>query len=334
MAGCARTCVLWLLGWAAAAVGFYVYFREFGILDPQIYWASGAAGLCVTLAGGYLIGIFTASRERKTLLEASIGTPPADGKWVAVSGHIHALSPLRAPLSGASVVYYEYRMSYWVRSGKSSSQVSLYDGKALTPSTIATRQGSVRLLAVPALDLPNEDIATQTAFENAQRYIESTQFQTSDTPKEKRVRMEDESTDDDGSFRRDDYHPPSSGQSLRDCVFQEKVVKQNEMICAFGIYSQQRGGIIPHPNWAKQTRIMRGDDLSVARQLRNRMLKYALGAVIFAAIAFGITKLYVRHAPHSSPRPSVASGGGKERSDPKRVLNEILLLVSNNAYTL
>jgi hypothetical protein len=297
MAGCARTCILWLLGWAAAAAGFYVYFREFGILDPQIYWASGGAGLCVTLAGGYLIGIFTASRERRTLLEASIGTPPADGKWVAVSGPIHALNPLRAPLSGTSVVYYEYRMSYWVRSGKSSSQISLYDGKALTPSTIATRQGSVRLLAVPALDLWNEDLSRQTALENAQRYIESTQFQTRETPKDKRVRMEDESADDDGSFRRDDYHPSSSAPPLADCVFQEKVVKQNEMICAFGIYSQQRGGIIPHPNWAKQTRIMRGDAMSVANQLRNRMIKYAIGAVIFGAIAFGITKLYVRHAP-------------------------------------
>jgi hypothetical protein len=308
MAGCARTCVLWLLGWAGAAAAFYAYFRDFGILEPQIYWASGGAGLCVAIAVSYLAGIVNSFRERATLLEASVGaTTPEDGKWVAVSGHIHALNPLRSPLSATNAVAYEYKISRMVRSGKSgSSEISLYDGKALVPSTIATRYGTVRLLSVPTFDVKPEDLADETAIANAQRYIESTQFQTRQTPKDKRVGMEQESTDDDGNFRRDDYYPPEYEIDLTACMFSEKVIRQNEAVCAFGLYSRHRGGIIPHPNWAKQTRIMRGDASTVAGQLRSRMIKYAIGLVIVSAIIFGITKAYTHYA--GLHRDQMASG--------------------------
>lgn len=302
MSGCARTCVLWLLGWAGAAAAFYVYLREFGFLEPGIYWASGGAGLCVTLAVGYIIGIITAARERSTLLEANIGTSPTDGKWVAVSGHIHALSPLRAPLSGATVVLYEYKISRVVRGQKGSSEVALYEGKALAPSTIATRQGTIRLLAVPALDVEAEALAHRDALANAERYIAATTFETSDTPKERRSKLEDEWTDDDGNYRRDKYYPPAYDASvdLNACRFHEKVIRQNEVICAFGLYSQQRGGLIPHTNWAKQMRIMRGDVQTVAGQLRSRMIKYAIGVIVFAAIAYGAVRLYEYHARKAS----------------------------------
>jgi hypothetical protein len=297
MAGCARTCVLWLLGWAGAAAAFYVYFRGFGILEPHIYWASGGAGLCVAIAVSYVVGIVNSFRERSMLLEASVGATPDDGKWVAVSGHIHALSPLRSPLSATSAAVYEYKISRMVRSGKSgSSEISLYDGKALVPSTIATRHGTVRLLSVPTLDVKPEDLSDQVARANAQRYIEATQFQTRRTPKDKRVGVEQESTDEDGNFRRDDYYPPESEVDLAACMFSEKVIRQNEAVCAFGLYSRQRGGLIPHPNWAKQTRIMRGDATTVAGQLRGRMIKYAIGLIIVSAIVYGIVKAYTHYA--------------------------------------
>jgi hypothetical protein len=303
MSGCGRTCILWLLGWAAAAAAFYGYLRRFGVSEPALYLASVGAGLCVAIAASYVLGVIRAARERAALLAAMTGDAPRDGEWAAVAGHIRASSPLRAPLSGESVVAYEYKISKMMGSGKSRSERIFYHGKALTPSTISSRQGTIRLLAVPMMDLRRTEIDAAVAVANAARYIDATTFETTLTPKEEKTTLDHEWTDDDGSFRVD-KQPNDLEVDLASCDMEEKSVRQGEMVCAFGLYSQQRGGLIPHPNWAKHVRIMRGDAADGARQLRNRMIKFAIGIAIFAAAAYGITRLYEIEA-----RNTMASGG-------------------------
>src|SRR6185503_7414423 len=102
MKGCARTCVLWIIGVAAASAAFYVYLRRFGWIEPGIYWASGGAGVCLGIAVSYIGGIWNTWRERNTLLAAMSGERPADGQWTAVSGPISSREPLTAPFSGVS----------------------------------------------------------------------------------------------------------------------------------------------------------------------------------------------------------------------------------------
>ena len=99
-------------------------------------------------------------------------------------------------------------------------------------------------------------------------------------------------TDDDGMFRVDKGGMADVEVDLADCTLSERHIKQGETVCAFGLYSAARGGLIPHPNWAKQARLMRGDVTAVAAQLRTRMIKYVFGIVIFGGAAFGIVKLY------------------------------------------
>lgn len=293
MKGCARSCLLLLLGWGAAAYAFYYYFVSLRDFGPPMYWGSAAAGLFVVAAIGYALGIGTAYRERKMLLEAMAGTPPADGQWTAVSGTIQSTSPLTAPISGAKVVAYEYKIHRDERHGKNSSEVVYYDGKALAPSTIATRQGSVRLLSVPAFnDVEAEQVPWSEAVERATKYLAETTFTMYDTAKNRRGRLEEEWTDDDGNFRQDKQHfarEVDLGDRFR---FEEKHVKQGEQVCAFGLYSRQRGGLIPHPNWARQTRLVRGDAPKVAEQLRSRMIKYFIGVVIFSGLTYSIVALY------------------------------------------
>ncbi len=298
MKGCARTCLLQLLGWGVASCVFFYYLRDLSeLVTPPLYWASIGAGLCVVLSIGYAWAIVGHLGERKMLLDAASGTQPPDGKWVAVSGRIQSMHSLRGPLTGEDVVAYEYKISRMERSGKSSSQVTYYDGKGLVPSTIATRNGSIKLLAVPTFDTPAATFTRyQETVERARQYLESTPFQTRSTPKDARVGMEEEQTDDDGNFRVDNRRFDSD-IDLDGCIFEEKHVKQNEAVSAFGLYSQQRGGLIPHPNWAKQTRLMRGDADQVARQLSSRVIKYVIGAVLFAAAAYGIVKLYAANVP-------------------------------------
>ena len=292
MKGCARTCLLGLLFFLAASGAFYLYLRGFGVLDPQIWWASGGAGLCVSLVISYALAIETVSRERRMLLGAMVGQPPQDGKWVAVSGPIRSLNPLRTPITGVSAIAYSYEMYRMERSGKNTSKVTYYEGKALTPSTIASKQGAIRLLAVPTLDVPSEDPEGQLARSNATQYVQTTTF-------EKSTRQpfgtDKEAEDDDGMYRVD---KKSSDREVdvADLRLEEKHIKQGETVCAFGLYSAQRGGLVPHPNWSKPVRLMRGDANAVADQLRNRMIRYSIGIVFFSAATFGIVKLYQRAA--------------------------------------
>jgi hypothetical protein len=258
-----------------------------------MYWASLGAGLCVVAAIGYALGIGTAYRERKLLLDAMAGTPPPDGQWAAVSGTIHSMAPLTAPISGKDAVAYEYKIYRSERSGRNTSTVTYFDGKALAPSTIASRHGSVRLLAVPSLeDIPVEDVTWTESLEHAKEYVAQTQFELIEPGKERRGKLEDEWTDDDGQYRIDRRHPTQDVDLSDDFRFEEKRIGQGEQVCAFGLYSRQRGGLIPHPNWAKHTRVMRGDAMSVAAQLRSRMIKYVAGILVFSAIAYGIVRLY------------------------------------------
>ncbi|HVE69823.1 MAG TPA: hypothetical protein VNI54_00535 [Thermoanaerobaculia bacterium] len=290
MKGCARTCLLWLVGWAAAAYAFYNYFVKIRDFGPPMYWASVIAGLCVAMAVGYVIGIGQAWRERKMLLDAMGGTPPPDGKWAAVAGTIHSISPITAPISGEESVTYEYKIYRTEGRGKSSTQVTYFDGKALTPCTIATRSGSVRLLSVPAFqDIELSEVPWQEAVEKATGYVRRTEFRMRDQDKNS---VDEESTDDDGSYRRDRRHSADDVDLRDDFRFEEKRIANGEQVCAFGLFSRQRGGLIPHPNWANQTRLMRGNAIKVADKLRARMIKYAVGIVVVSAIAYGIVRLY------------------------------------------
>lgn len=293
MKGCARSCLLLLLGWGAAAYAFYTYFISLRNFGPPMYWASAAAGLFVVAAIASVVAIGTAHRERKMLLDAVAGTPPADGQWVGVSGTIQSLSPLTAPLTGQRAVAYEYKISRDERLGKSTSEVVYYDGKALAPCTIATRQGSVRLLSVPDFTgLEAEPLLSSAAMERATDYIRQTPFTIYETSKKRRTRLEEEWTDDDGQYRHDRQHYTREVDLADRFRFQEKHIQQGEQVCAFGLYSIQRGGLIPHPNWARQTRVLRGDPSKVADQLRGKMIKSVVTAVVFSALVYAIVWLY------------------------------------------
>lgn len=293
MKGCARSCLLLLLGWGAVAYAFYRYFVSLRDFGSPMYWGSAVAGLLVVGAIGYLAGIGIAYRERKMLLDAMAGTPPADGRWAGISGTIQSTSPLTAPISGERVVAYEYKVHRDQRVGKTMSEIVYYTGKALAPSTIATRQGSVRLLSLPAFtELEAESIAASEAVRRAKAYVASTPFTIYDTSTKRRTRLEEEWTDDDGQYRNDRRYGTGDVDLDDGFRFEEKHIKQGEQVCAFGLYSRERGGLIPHPNWAKHTRLMRGDVSQVAGQLRRRMINYFIVSIVCGVLVYGIVRLY------------------------------------------
>jgi hypothetical protein len=285
MKGCARSCLTGLFGLFAAIGAFHLWFRTLGLENdtpqPGSIVAGVLAALCFSLlwsAGGVL-------RHRGLLLGALSGVAPLDGKWAGLSGTIRSSSPLTSPISRTSAVAFKYRIHQTVGSGKQRHQVSHYEGTALAASTISTNLGSYRLLAVPNFDLSSSEVEASTARRNAEAYIAATRFETRKTAKEHRQTVLKEWTDDDGVFRRD--RKGTDTVDLDSCRFDEQIIAQGEQICVLGLYSQARGGIIPDPNWAHQTQVIRGDGEAGVRRLGSRALKYAIAGLIFgAAVAF------------------------------------------------
>lgn len=279
MKGCARGCITGILGLAAAIGAFHFWFQALGLEKGAPDLGSVMAGSFTTLSIWMFWSVGDVLRDRALLRGAVAGVPPVDGKWAGFSGAIRSPSPLTSPMSRTSAVAYNYRIREhkWVR----------YEGMALAASTISTRLGSYRLLAVPFLDISSPAVDADAARPNVLAYIAATRFETLETPVSDRQTAQMEWTDDDGAFRRD-----TKGNdviNLSRCLFTEHVVAQGEQVCLLGLYSQARGGIIPDPNWAQRTQLFRGDGEGGIRQLSSRARNYILTALVFAAAAAGIS---------------------------------------------
>ena len=74
------------------------------------------------------------------------------------------------------------------------------------------------------------------------------------------------------------------------------IVPPGEKVCVSGLFSEGKGGIVPHANWARTARIMKGDGGDVQRQLGRRIVRYAVGGVVSAAAAAGILAMFIAHA--------------------------------------
>jgi hypothetical protein len=292
MIGIVRTCVIALLGWVAAGVALHLYLTSAGVPSRSAIPGAVGASFCLVIAVNYVIAVYEAIRERTLLAGAISGAPLADGKWVAVLGPIRSRQSLRAPISGVECVAYEYRI--WREEPAphgGTREVTVYDGNALSLSTITSPQGPIQLLAVPRLDMPPQSIDVDDALENALAFIKATPFETPDTPKEKRTSAEQESLDDDGVFRKDRRH--TTADPLR-CHYEERSIIQGETVCAFGRYSRARAALVPHPNFAERARVMRGDAIRTGDQLRQLAKSHAYVAIGFALAAYGIVLLYTK----------------------------------------
>jgi len=294
MKGCARSCLTGLLGLGVAIAAFFLLFRQFGPDREDIVPAAAVAGFLTTLSISFLWSARGVLRDRGLIRDAIAGQPPVDGKWAGLSGVIRSSSPIAAPISGKSAVAFKYTISQSVGSGKSAHVVSHYEGMALAAPKISTSAGTYWLLAVPTFDMETSDVEKSDALRNAAAYIAATRFETTATPKEERQTLEKEWTDDDGVFRRDRKGTDEADLTL--CRFDEQMIAQGEQVCILGLYSAARGGIIPDPNWANQTRVIKGDGESGVEQLGARARRYVIGALISGAIPAAIVWAYISRA--------------------------------------
>jgi len=283
MQGCRRACLAQLALWGGLAAAFFFYARSVGHAGREIWPVSIGVALLTAMALLFGSSAFTAIGEQRMLTRK-----PVDGKWTAVCGEIRSSAPARAPLSGELVAAYEYAIERYERIGRSSSRIPYFYGKALTASTI----GTVRLLAVPALDVEAAAIEKSRAVANARAYLRTVTFADRSTGAKRTAALEREWADDDGVYRIDNCAAAAEIDDTFD--FEERHVRQGESVCAFGVYSSSRFALVPDEKWGRPTRLARGTAAALAITLRRRAVNYALGTIALGALAFLAAMFYLR----------------------------------------
>jgi hypothetical protein len=296
--------------WAAIAAGFYLYARTLGATGGAHVAVSIAIGLIATMALLVADSAFRTAQESRLLRRAASGAPPRDGTWSAASGELRTAAPLRAPLSGEAVAMYEYSISRDQRVGRTTSLLTYFDGKALAASSI----GTVRLLSVPKMEVEPVHVDTSRALSNARDYVRRASFEQRDTARQRTAALEREWTDDDGVYRIDRRYSAPDVELDEGFRFEERHLKPRDVVCAFGVYSSARNGLVPDERWGRPARIMSGAAGDVARQLRGRVIRYVLLAIVLAALAAGGSMLFLREVSAVTPATTPAAGSARRRS--------------------
>lgn len=297
MKGCARSFALTLMVYVASAAGIaWLLYERFDLPLDRMWHVSLGAGVFVWVGLTLIGGVPEVFRERGSIRACLRGQRPVDGRQVGLVGTITTSSPLlRAPLSGTQCLAYKYAILMLEKSGKNRSVVTLVEGIAIVPSAIATPCGSFKLLAVPTLEtgggmFTHDAAIRETTIRNAAELLRTARFEA--PGKVVRGTLEKRLTDDDGAFQCDQNHT-TQAIPLDECRFQEDVVKSGEKVYVYGLYSEQRGGLVPHPNWSKDTRILTGDIDEVTRKLGRKIRNYTLGGVLFCGIGSGIVAFFL-----------------------------------------
>lgn len=229
MKGCARSCLIGLVGCLVAIAAFVLLLLQLGADPNSVAVPAVAAGLLATLSISSAWYALDMLRDRGRIRNAIAGQAPVDGKWAGFSGTIRSASPITSPISGKSAVAFKYSISRRVGSGKSAYTATYYEGAALASPRISTNVGTFKLLAVPLFDMATSDVERGEAVRNAEAYIAATTFETKATPKEDRQTAEKEWTDDDGFFRRDRHGADDADLSL--CQLNEQMIAQGAQVC-------------------------------------------------------------------------------------------------------
>ncbi len=182
-----------------------------------------------------------------------------DGQKIVVFGQIlpNNGQSIVSPVTYEKCIFYNYDIYQWVlrRSGKESrrEKQSDYSGFYLTPSSINTSFGKIRLLAFPTLQgfemkTYSYSDSTTNYYNNAYSYIQSTKFEEFGTMGLDKLgkayqMIKEIFTDDDGYIRKDTKYS-ADPFDLKTRLLNEQYVKEGENVSLLGIWSEAKQGII------------------------------------------------------------------------------------------
>lgn len=244
-----KGCLLWLLQLVALAGLYYLAFRG-RIAPPADGLAALGGGLALTLAIGAFRNAWSARKGRALLDRTLTGAPFEDGQRIAAVGPIMALgAPIHAPFSGTPCAFCSWEISHPSLSrakGSRTEGVKDFGGFALTPCVVQTPTGNVRILGFPVLEgFPEEAQRGDAAFARARAYLQSAAFEEMGITKVY-SQLKDLLVDEDGHLHKD-WRMAGAGFELDPNVhtLTEQIVKDGQTVCALGLYSAERNGLVP-----------------------------------------------------------------------------------------
>lgn len=282
-------CLIGLGGWLALAVALSALLQV-GLDVPFVdtLGVSALAALVGWAALNLLHAAFQAWRERAAIASGRAGDAPADGAKAVLVGTLEPLgAALRAPLDGSACLAYEYSITEDRGSGRRRMILTHFKGSALAPSVIVTRSGRHLLLTVPDLQASPPATPSSRHIAAFEQYARNTRFTQADGAAQALVARW---TDDDGAHRSDVCYTPLDRIDLSRCMLAQQHVRPGARVCAIGMYSKGRGGLVPSPAWAGNPRLIEGDADALLQTLgtsARRRLLLGLAAAAGAAALVG-----------------------------------------------
>ena len=253
--------------------------------SPDHMLVSFVAAIPLWFGITYIWEVFRRIKTTAMIRRALDGDAPRDGQKIAAIGRITPNGEaLVSPFSKTPCVIYEYKIA----TGFTSDDSNLYTGARQTPSSIQTRYGAIKLLAHPDLKVKEQTVPREIAVPNAEEYINSAEIR--DTGIGNLTRsikdLMEAYKDDDGSVRYDNKTMYTGTGSLETNYFVEKLVRPGDEVCVIGLYSAQRGGIVPDLKspLVNQTTLEPGGGDAPLNRARRGTIGYAIGACIFLGI--------------------------------------------------
>ncbi|HSN69585.1 MAG TPA: hypothetical protein VLV48_10085 [Thermoanaerobaculia bacterium] len=278
-----RTCLFWLVAYAAVAWGLSRVFER-RLLPREPALAAGAfAGFVAILGILWLLEIVTKLRSIAAVRRGLQGEEPVDGERYAACGPIEpaGIEPLVTPFTHTPAVAYTCRL---VTLGDRRA----WEGIALAPARIQCGAYPIRILALPEIAVDEELCTGEEASKNAQAWAEETVFSGERSTLFRRAKLpESVLRNENGAVEWNSGEGKPA--SFRGAMLHERVIKPGDEVCAIGVYSSARGGLVVDPTARGYSITLRkGKPASAGTALFG-----SIGNVVKAAIAFGLVAVAI-----------------------------------------
>lgn len=292
-----KGCLLSLLLWGALGACYYYILHE--RYEPPADWIGAIVGSLLSLFGiGALRNIALQIRDSRLVKAATRARIPNKREVTAITGRIHSVDePLLSPFTHTPCVLYSYeifdRYTQKVGSGsdrRSETRTDKYlSGFQMRPCSVKTAWGEVKLFGFPELDgYPEVIVADPSAIQKAESFIEKTKFENISGFKITKAigEMKDLFSDIDGTI--DKNWRMKDFDSLKGLYLQEQIVKENDEVCAIGLYDPTKSGLVIDVSGGTPLRIIQGNTESALAKIRKSTIGNFFLAIFFLAIGNGV----------------------------------------------
>lgn len=319
------TCLGLLVIYLLLGIGFTAWFLLRFPAFPGGSLPDASFRLKAALGGGFLVALpvlFTLSMlfetwrrvsERAQLTRAAEGGLPADGEHGVFYGPIHREGPpLTAPLSRRDCLLYRYEVSHteeWKSSRFASSRMNRdsdssrpsttvvdAEGFALTPSTIQTAGGPLKLLALVKAEFSADVLEFEKIAENYGAYAATATLQGQGSLDVHPSLLRSLQKDADGAIRYDlgtGKLDPSKGPFQT----REHIVQHGDSVVVFGKYSAALGGVVHNPDSVWDTRLRKGSLESLRKGLALGAFGNLVQALLWCAVGVAGAWVFFRFGP-------------------------------------